>query len=250
MNKQLQDRVAVITGGASGMGEASVIRFLDEGAFVFVVDRSGHEAEIAQRLGERAIAFHADVTSAEELQRLFKAVDEKFGRLDVLFNNAGTGGRREDVRALSENTDQHIEDMLAINVKSVLFAIKYALPLMIKTGKGSIINTSSTSGLMAQLNMAAYSAAKAGVIGLTRTLALEVGAKGIRVNSICPGPINTPLLKYYMQDEALREHLVNVTAMKRLGEPDEIAKVALFLASDASSYVTGVSIPVDGGQSA
>lgn len=250
MNKQLQDKVAVITGGASGIGEASVIRFLDEGAYVFVVDRSGRETEIAQRLGERAVAFHADVTSPQDVQRLFKAVDERFGRLDVLFNNAGTGGRREDIRPLVENSDQHIEDMLAINVQSVLYAIKYALPLMIRSGGGSIINTSSTSGLIAQLNMAAYSAAKAGVVGLTRTVALEVATKGVRVNSICPGPINTPLLKYYMEDEALRGHLIDATAMKRLGEPDEIAKVVLFLASDASSYVTGVSIPVDGGQSA
>jgi NAD(P)-dependent dehydrogenase (short-subunit alcohol dehydrogenase family) len=246
----LDGKIAAVTGGASGMGEASVDRFVAEGAFVFVVDRSGREVEVAARFGDRAQAFKADVSSVDDIKKLFALIDSRFGRLDVLLNNAGTGGSRGDIRPIMENSDENIENMLAVNLKSVLFAIKYAVPLMLKAGGGSIINTASTAALIAHPNMAAYAAAKGGIPALTRAISRELGPQNIRINTICPGPIETPLLSYYMEDEALRAHLVSATSLKRLGRPMEIANAALFLASAESSYITGATIPVDGGQAA
>jgi NAD(P)-dependent dehydrogenase (short-subunit alcohol dehydrogenase family) len=246
----LEGKVAVVTGGASGIGEASVVRFVHEGAFVFVVDRSGREAEVAARYPQRAEAVNVDVTSPARVRDLFKLVDDRFGRLSILFNNACTGGLREDLVPIMQNRDEHIESMLAINLKSVLFCIKYAVPLLQKAGGGSIINTASSAALMAQPNLVAYAAAKAGVVSLTRTIARELGTRNIRVNAICPGPIETPLLSYYLQDTALRGQLIAATALQRLGRPEEVANTALFLASDASSYVTGAWLAVDGGISA
>jgi NAD(P)-dependent dehydrogenase (short-subunit alcohol dehydrogenase family) len=250
MSRALDNKIAVITGAASGIGEASVARFVAEGAFVFVVDRSGREAQVAARHGEHAEAVNADVTSVPHLQQLFKRVEDRFGRLDILFNNAGTGGARSDIRPLAENTDDNIENMIAVNVRAVLFAIKYATPLLIKSGCGAIINTASTAALIAHPNMAAYAAAKGGIPAMTRALARELGPQHIRVNTICPGPIETPLLTYYMKEQPLRDHLIEATAMKRLGRPDEIAAAAVFLASAEASYITGATLPVDGGQSA
>ncbi|MDT9600540.1 SDR family NAD(P)-dependent oxidoreductase [Sphingosinicella rhizophila] len=248
MSGTLQGKIAVITGGASGMGEATLERFVVEGAFVFVVDRSGKEAAAAARHGDQAEAIHADVSSLEGIQKIFARVDERFGRLDILFNNAGYGGTSKDMLFLHKNSDEHIRDMVAINLESVLFGIKYAVPLMLKEG-GSIINTSSSAALFAAPTMAAYGAAKGGVAALTPTIARELGAHNIRINTICPGPIETPQLLHYLDTGAIdRQFMIDGTALKRLGSAQEIANAVLFLASDQASFITGTVIPVDGGQ--
>jgi NAD(P)-dependent dehydrogenase (short-subunit alcohol dehydrogenase family) len=249
MSGALDGKIAVITGAASGMGEASVERFIREGAFVFVVDRSGKEVEVASRFPEKAEAFHADVTSIPDIKALFDHVNKRFGHLDILFNNAGSGGGTSDLVPLHKNTDEHIKNMVAINLDSVLFGVKYAVPLMLRAGGGSIISTSSSAALFAAPTMAAYGAAKGGINALTLTLARELGEYKIRVNAICPGPIETPLLTYYLNAGAIdRQFMINLTALKRLGRSQEIANAALFLASGEASYITGAILPVDGGQ--
>jgi NAD(P)-dependent dehydrogenase (short-subunit alcohol dehydrogenase family) len=249
MSKALDGKIAVITGAGSGMGEASVERFVGEGAFVFVVDRSGKEVEVASRFPEKAEAFHADVTSIPDIKKLFDHVNKRFGRLDILFNNAGSGGTTNDLVPLHENSDEHIRNMIAINLDSVLFGVKYAVPLMLRSGGGSIISTASSAALFAAPTMAAYGAAKGGVTALTLTLARELGEYNIRVNAICPGPIQTPLLTYYLNAGAIdRQFMISGTALKRLGRAQEIANAALFLASGEASYITGAILPVDGGQ--
>jgi NAD(P)-dependent dehydrogenase (short-subunit alcohol dehydrogenase family) len=245
----LAGKIAVITGGGSGMGEASVERFVKEGAFVFVVDRSGREKDVASRYGDKAEGLRADVAVPADVNSIFERVAARFGRLDVLFNNAGYGGTSADLIPLHENSDDHIRSMVAINLESVLFGVKYAVPLMLKAGGGSIISTASSAALFAAPTMAAYGAAKGGVTAVTMTLARELGGHNIRVNAICPGPIETPLLTSYFHTGAIsREFMIDATALKRLGRPQEIANVACFLASEESSYVTGAVLPVDGGQ--
>jgi NAD(P)-dependent dehydrogenase (short-subunit alcohol dehydrogenase family) len=242
----LQDKVTVITGGASGIGEACVERFIDEGAYVFIVDRSGRQDEVAARLGARAFALKADVSDAADIERIFAHVDDRFGRLDVLMNNAGTSGNAEERAPLHQNSVSHIDDMLAINLRSAILCIKYGTPLMLKQRGGSIINTASVAAFRSHPGKVPYAAAKAGLIGVTQSSAAELGPLGIRVNTICPGPIDTPLLNAHLSHAAVTA-IGDSTCLKRLGRPDEIASVAAFLASDSASYVTGVSILVDGG---
>jgi len=258
MTGLLEGKISVVTGGGAGIGEASVARFVNEGAFVFVVDRSGREIEVASRFGDRAAAFNVDVSSAAAVRKMFKAVDERFGRLDVLFNVAGTAGTDDDIGPIIDSTDDYLGCMVDVNLRSVLLTVKYAIPLMLKAGGGSIINTSSTAGLIASPNAAAYGSSKAGILAFTRAVAREVGAQNIRINSICPGAVETLQLTNFLESKsprvkvvgATRSQLVAAVALKRLGQADEIAKVALFLASDQSSYITAASIPVDGGYSA
>lgn len=249
MSGRLNGRVAVVTGGGSGMGKATVARFVDDGAYVIVADMSGAEVEVAAQFGDRAEAFHVDVTDAGRIEALFRHVAGLNRGLHVLANVAGFGGRQEEIRSLAENTIEHIDHMLSVNLRSVMLAIRCAVPLMKPSGKGSIINVASTAAITAHPNMVAYAAAKGGVVTLTPSLAKELGPLGIRVNAICPGPIETPMLAPYIQDPAARESFEAVTALKRLGRPEEIASAAAFLASDEASYITGATLVVDGGQS-
>lgn len=252
----LENKVAIITGGGSGMGEAAVVKFVEAGAHVIVVDNSGREQEVAERAGAKTYPFHLDVTDNTGIKNLFDFVDTRFGRVDILYNNAGTCGAKESLSKIAESDDDFIQKVLDINLRSTLVMTKYCIPLMLKSGGGSIINTSSTSALLSLPCVAPYASAKAGIIGLMRTIATEYGRQGIRVNTISPGPIDTPLFRYFVgeKDESVTLQRIkaneDTTFLGRLGKPDEVANVALFLASDASSFVTGVNIPVDGGVSA
>lgn len=241
---RLKGKIAVITGGASGMGKATVERFVAEGATVVVADISGQETAVAAELGERAVAYNIDVRSPEAVEKMFAFVDERFGRLDILFNNAGLDG--EFVPTV-DNSVENFTRVLEVNARGVLLGTKYGAPLMIRGGGGSIINTSSTTALRALPNMAVYGGSKAAIIGITRTTAIELAPHNIRVNAICPGPIVTPMLRGLVGDEGLVQ-MKAIVPMNRLGRPDEIAGVALFLATEDASFVNGAIIPVDGGQ--
>ena len=243
----LNDKIAVVTGAGSGIGEASAKRFATEGAAVLVADVRGRKAEeVADQInssGGHAVARKVDVSSPEEVDGLIAACVSEFGGIDVLFNNAGT---------LRPGTavDLDVEDwdlVMAVNVRSVFLGAKYAVPHMVRRGGGSIINTASISGLHGDGGAVVYAASKAAVINLTRALSTDHAPDGVRVNAICPGTIATPPVQRMMDDPANLERNISAHALRRLGQPEEIAAAAVWLASDESSFVSGESIVVDGG---
>ena len=241
---RLKNKVAVVTGGGSGIGRAIAERFYAEGASVVVADVSGKETEVAKVLGERALAVHTDVTISADVQAMFKAAVDRFGGIDIVCNNAGIDG---DMCLLADFDEENYERIMAINLRGVFLGIKYAIPLLKKRGGGSIINTASTAGITATPGLGVYGATKAAVMQLSRSAAVEYAMDKIRVNAICPAMIETPLVSHLLKsnpDDAAR--VLAVTPMGRVGQPKEVADVALFLASNESSYVTGVSLPVDG----
>jgi NAD(P)-dependent dehydrogenase (short-subunit alcohol dehydrogenase family) len=247
---RLEGKVALITGGASGMGMVASKLFAAEGAKVVLTDLSDETgekvvAEIAEAGGE-AIYVHADVSNEADARAMVDAAVERFGKLDVLYNNAGIMlGEDGSVDATEESV---WDRTLAINVKGVAFGCKYGVPAMIAGGGGSIINVASfVAWLGAATSQTAYTASKGAVLAMTREIAVEYARKGVRCNALCPGPIETPLLMQLLSDEAKRRRRFVHIPMGRLGQADELAKAALFLASDDSSYMTGASLIVDGG---
>ena len=245
---RLADKVAIITGASSGIGRATAYLFAKEGAKVVVVaninDAGGNEtaANIKTNGGE-SIFVHADVSRSSEVQNLVKVTMENFGRIDILFNNAGIGFLRTPVENIDES---RWEQIYATNVKSVFLCVKYVVPEMRKTGGGVIINTGSMSAIRPRMHDAPYGSAKSAVNQLTKALALEL-APTIRVNCINPGPILTgkiqegPGMKQFQKD-------IDELPLKRAGTPEDVAFAALYLASDESSFVTGAAINVDGGR--
>jgi NAD(P)-dependent dehydrogenase (short-subunit alcohol dehydrogenase family) len=246
MGDRLKGKVVVVTGGASGIGLATVERFVEESAAVVVADVSGNETGAAQRLGGHTAACHCDVRKIDDIKLLFAYTEERFGRLDVLVNNAGVDG---EFIPIHESSDENIMRVLEINTRAVLLGVKYGAQMMIKSGGGSIINTSSTAALRAVLNLSTYAASKAALIGFTRTAAVELGPLGIRINTVCPGTVDTPMLRAMLDENGMELMRGAVPLGRRLGKPSELASAILFLACDESSFVTGAVIPVDGGQS-
>jgi len=247
---RLRHKVALVTGGGSGMGRASCRLFAAEGARVAVVDRvveAGEETvALIRDAGGEATFVAADVADAAAVEAMVTTTVATYGRLDVLFNNAGVEG--PSVNLLDYGEDDW-DRVIAVNLTAVYRAMRAAIPRMLDQGGGVILSTASVAGLVGLARSSAYSAAKAGVIGLTRTVALEYGPRGIRANCICPGFIATPMLDRVLgdRDEAVLHRL---SPLRRVGTPDDIAAAALFLASDESSYVTGVPFVVDGGYAA
>jgi NAD(P)-dependent dehydrogenase (short-subunit alcohol dehydrogenase family) len=248
---RLADKVALITGGASGIGRATALLFAREGAAVSVVDvdESGGQI-VAQTIvdgGGRAIFLRCDVSQAAGCRRAVQRTVEELGGLDILFNNAGIIRRATVV----ETSEAQWDRVMAVNVKSVFMLSKYAIPLMAQAGGGVIINTASGWGLVGGRKAAAYCASKAAVVLLTKAMALDHAEQSIRVNCICPGDTDTPMLR----DEARQlgesdERFLAQAAqrpLQRIGRPEDIAQAALYLASDASSFVTGTTLVVDGG---
>jgi len=247
---RLQDEVAVITGGAAGIGRESALLFASEGAKVVVVDKDAKEGNktielIKQNNGE-AIFQQADVSSESDVKRFILLAKEKYGKLTVLFNNAGIM-HNEDDDAIK--TSERIFDLTyAINVKGVFFGCKYALPIMQNQKYGSIINTASfVAKLGAATPQLAYTASKGAVLAMSRELAVIHARQGIRVNSLCPGPLRTKLLMDFLDTEEKKQRRLVHVPMGRFGEASEMAKAALFLASSESSYITGADFMVDGG---
>jgi hypothetical protein len=245
--------VAVVTGGGAGIGRATATRFVAEGARVIVADRSEAVDEVAARLD--AVAVRADVSVEAEVRRLFATCDERFGRLDILMNNAGVTG------PVSNAADMDMaawDETMGTNVRGVLLCIKYAVPLMIKSGGGSIINMSSLMGLKGYPMRSPYAASKFAVIGITESVAHEVGVHGIRVNALCPGAVSGDLMDRVIarrvaaegrsREEIIKTAYTDVAALRKWVDPEEVAAVAAFLASDDASAVTGDRIKVDAGR--
>lgn len=240
-------QVAVITGGASGIGAALARRLHAEGAHVLLADMNESLGEaLAQELGERAVFRRTNVAVYAEVEALIEQAIATHGRLDMLFNNAGIGNLSR-IESLSLEDWQRVLD---VDLSGVFYGIKAALPHMRAKGRGAIVNTASISGMAGDFGFAAYNAAKAGVINLTRTAAIDNATFGIRVNAVCPGPVATPILGVAQKDPALQAKWSQAVPMKRFAQPEEIASVLAFLASDDASYLTGAAIPVDGGATA
>jgi NAD(P)-dependent dehydrogenase (short-subunit alcohol dehydrogenase family) len=249
--KVLANKVAIITGASSGIGYATAKLFADEGARLVLVARRQAElealaSEIGAHGGECAILV-ADVRHEETARDAVALARRAFGGLDIAFNNAGSLGEMGEVTAISPDGWR---DAIEVNLTSAFFAARHQIPAMLARGGGSLIYTSTFVGHTAGFpGMSAYAASKAGVIGLTRNLAAEYGRKGVRVNALLPGAVDTPMGRSVAHSEEIRSFVANLNTMKRIAAPEELARAALFLASDASSFMTGEAMLVDGGVS-
>jgi len=246
----LEGKVCLITGSGGGLGRAGALLFAKEGATLVVNDvdeKGGNETvSMIEDGGSEAAFIAGDVSDDRQVQALFDSAVNRFGRLDVSYHNAGIM-HPDDLGP--EDTPLEIWDrVIDINLKGVLLCCRHALPKLVESGGGSIINVASFVALMGAANpQIAYSASKGGVLSMTREIAAQYARKGIRANALCPGPIRTPMLEYLLTDDEKRDNRLNHIPMNRFGEADDIAKAALFLASDLSSYVTGAEFVVDGG---
>ncbi len=244
--KRLEGKVAVVTGGNSGIGLATARRFAEEGAHIFITGRRQAELDAAvNQIGNQATGVRGDVASLSDLDSLYAEVKRQQGRIDILFANAGSA----ELAPLGAITEEHFDRIFGVNVKGLLFSVQKALPLF-RDGGSIILNASivASKGMEA---FSVYSATKAAVRSFARTWTVDLKNRGIRVNAISPGPIDTPGINNMgltgEQTEEFKKNIVATVPMGRMGDPDEIAKAALFLASDDSSYVTGVELFVDGG---
>ena len=243
----LTGKVALVTGAASGIGAASALAFAAAGARVAACDRDLAGAEATAKLiaesGGEAIAVAVDVTDADQTQAMVDQVLRAFGRLDCAHNNAGIEGV---AARLHQYTQEQWARVLAVNLTGVWLCLKYEIAQMLAQGGGAIVNTSSMAGLRGSIRSAAYAASKHGVVGLTRTAALEYADAGIRVNAVCPGPIRTPMLERIAAEHGGEAGAVAAHGGERLGAPEQVAEVVVWLCSDAASHVSGVALPVDG----
>ncbi len=240
---KLKDKVAIVTSGAKGIGAGITKSFVAEGARVVVADKD--EAAGAKIAGEWIAFCRTDVTNSEQVQALVRFAVEKFGRLDVLVNNAGYHISKN----VEVTTEQEWDFIINTNLKSTFLCSKYAIPHLRQT-KGAIINISSMVGLVGQSNAGAYSATKGGQVAMTKGMALDFAKDGIRVNAICPGWVATPLVEDWFNQQpdpaAARKYIYSVHPLGRIASIDEIGRAAVFLASADASFVTGVALPVEG----
>jgi NAD(P)-dependent dehydrogenase (short-subunit alcohol dehydrogenase family) len=245
MSSRLAGKVAVITGAGSGIGAAIARKYVLHGAEVVAADISGNEAALAAELGASCLSVHADMTKSADVQSMLDLAIQRFGRLDILCNNAGIGG----ARALTADVAEEDYDLIwAVNARGVFLGMRNAIPLMLRTGGGSIVNTASMASLVAFPEMVGYCAAKGAVLMMTKTTAVEYARKGIRVNAICPGVVRTGLTARVSQE--LLDAASQATPMGRIAEASEVADLAVFLGSDESSFITGTSVVIDGGYTA
>jgi NAD(P)-dependent dehydrogenase (short-subunit alcohol dehydrogenase family) len=246
MERQFDGKVALVTGGASGIGRASALAFAAAGAAVVVSDivpEGGQE--VVRLIGDaegEATFIQADVSQAADVAALMRHIGERYGRLDYAHNNAGIEGR---LLPFLDYPDEVFDRVIAVNLRGVWLCMKAELPLMLAQGGGAIVNTASIAGQKGTAEQSAYNASKHGVIGLTRCVALEFRHRGVRVNAVCPGVIDTPMVQRAYSPERIAS--VAARQMGRLGTPEEIAQVVVWLCSDAASFVTGTAVQVDGG---
>lgn len=245
---KLDGKAAIITGAGSGIGKAAALLFAREGARVVCADVTGAESATASEIGASAIAIRADVAKSADVQAMVATAMSEFGRLDVAFNNAGIEGPQAPT---ADYDEADFDKVISINLKGVFLGMKYEIPAMLQSGGGAIINTSSVAGLVGFPNIVAYCASKGAVVQMSKTAALEYAAQGIRVNAICPGVIWTPMVaRFAGGTEAGREAMDQMEPVGRLGRPEEVAALALYLASDDAKFVTGTALPIDGGLTA
>jgi NAD(P)-dependent dehydrogenase (short-subunit alcohol dehydrogenase family) len=253
LSKRFEGKVCLVTGAGSGIGKASAVAFGQQGASVIVADVNALAGEetVSQirKLGSEAVFVHVDISRLADVENMISVAVNRFGRLDCAVNNAAISG------SVSCPTNEYPEDawnqMMAVNLTGTWYCVKHELNQMLKQGSGAIVNVSSAAGLRGHPNNVSYAVAKHGVVGLTRTAALEFATKNIRVNAVCPTGIETPMMldgrRNLRNDPKAYEDAANYQAMKRLGQPKEVADVILWLCSDESSFITGHAMAVDGG---
>jgi NAD(P)-dependent dehydrogenase (short-subunit alcohol dehydrogenase family) len=245
----LQGKVTLVTGGGSGIGRATSILLAKQGAKVMIADYVPEGAERTVKMikdaGGEASCVAADVSVAAQVQMMIDKTVATYGRLDCAFNNAGIEGKMVDTAEYPEDVFDRI---MAINLKGVWLCMKYEIPQMLKSGGGAIVNTASGAGLVGVAQLSAYNASKHGVVGLTKTAALEFAQKNIRVNCVCPGLINTPMVARMVDSGGMNEQeFIAAEPVGRMGRPEEIGEGVVWLLSDAASFVTGHSMSIDGG---
>lgn len=251
---KLKDKVSLITGAGSGIGQATALKFASEGAIVIAGDRNLQAAEKTQHLieqaGDNGRAIALDVTQEQQVEQAIATIIEQFGQLDILHNNAGVSV----LKPITETTEADWDFLFGVNLKGVFFGCKHAIPHMVQQGSGVIINTASELAIVGQPLYSAYCATKGGVLAFTRALSVEWISKGIRINAICPGPIKTPMLQaeFEIASDPSAEETATIQSIPagRLGTPEDIARVALFLASNDAEFVHGAAIVADGGRTA
>jgi NAD(P)-dependent dehydrogenase (short-subunit alcohol dehydrogenase family) len=249
-NPSFVGKVAFVTGGGNGISRAAALAFARQGASVAVVDLTETVArevtDQVEREGGKALPIGCDVSKSGDIRAALSATVEAYGGVDIAFNNAGI---EQKEKPLAEIADDEWEKLVAVDLTSVFLSMKYQIPLLLQRGGGVIVNTSSGAGIRALPNQAAYTAVRHGVIGLTKTAAMDYATANIRVNAVCPGSIDTPMLdRVSAGSEERRKQMIAGEPIGRLGKPEEIADAVLFLRSDASSFITGHALVVDGGQ--
>lgn len=247
MEPEFKNKVAIVTGGSSGIGRATALAFAKKGAKVVVVDwkENTDTIDLIKKSGGEALFIKCDVSKPSDVKAMIEKTIATFGRLDYAFNNAGIEGESAPVQ---DCTEENWDKTIGVNLKGIWLCMKYEIPEMLKQGKGTIVNCSSVAGLVGFAGLPAYVASKHGVIGLTKTSALECAKLGIRVNAVCPGVIQTPMIdRLTGKDKEAIEQFTGLEPVGRFGQPEEIANAVIWMCSDEASFVTGHAMAVDGG---
>lgn len=249
MEKIFEGRVAIVTGGSFGIGRATAVAFAMRGAKVVVadcmVDKENETLSLIKNAGGDAMFIQCDVSDSFAVKDMIEKVIVRFGRIDYAFNNAGIEGL---INNTHECTEANWDKTLSINLKGVWLCMKYEIQQMLKVKKGVIINCASVAGLNGFAGLPAYTASKHGIVGLTKSAALEYAKQGIRINAVCPGVIHTPMIdRITGKDKEVEKIYIGLEPVGRMGNPEEVAEAVVWLCSDAASFVTGIAMPVDGG---
>ena len=252
MNPSFAGKVALITGGTSGIGRATAVAFAEQGANVVVAGRREAEGAESVRLVEKAggngLFVRTDVAIEKEVEAMVARTVEYFGRLDFAFNNAGVSGGEMDSGKGIANTNDFFNRIMDANVRGVFFSLKHEIPAILQSGGGAIVNNASVAGLRAIIaGTPIYTASKFAVVGLTRSVALEFAAKGVRVNAVCPAIIETEMTEHLSQNNELRAKIMAMHPIGRFGQSEEVAAAVLYLCSPGAAFITGVTLPMDGG---